>query len=230
MSWVEDLVVLDAVDLGDVDDLAGAVLEPGGVDDDVDGGRHLLADRPQRQLVAGHQHHGLEPPEHVLGAVGVTGRQRPVVTGGHRLEHVERLACSALADDDAVGAHVHRVPQQAPDRDLALALQVRGLDSSVITWSWRSWSSAASSIVTIRSSFGMNDERTLRVVVLPDPVPPDTNRLSRASMHAWRKSNISGVAVPNRMRSSTVYGVLRELADRDDRADQRERLDDGVHA
>ena len=65
---------------------------------------------------------------------------------------------------------------------------------------------------------------------MPEPVPPDTNRLSRASMHACRKSNISGVAVPNLMRSSTVYGVLRELADRDDRPDQRQRLDDGVDA
>ncbi len=62
-------------------------------------------------------------------------------------------------------------------------------------------------MVTMRSSFGMNDDRTFRVVVLPEPVPPDTKRLSRASMQPRRKSNISGVAVPNRIRSSTVYGV-----------------------
>ena len=81
-----------------------------------------------------------------------------------------------------------------------------GRDSSVTTCSWRSCSSAASSIVTIRSSFGMNDERTLRVVVLPEPVPPDTKMFNRASTHARRKSNMSAVAVPNRMRSSTVKG------------------------
>ena len=86
-----------------------------------------------------------------------------------------------------------------------------GRDSSVITCSWRSWSSAASSIVTIRSSFGMNDDRTLRVVVLPEPVPPETKRLRRASMQARRNSNISGVAVPKRIRSSTVYGVVENL-------------------
>ena len=57
----------------------------------------------------------------------------------------------------------------------------------------------------------MNDESTLRVVVLPEPVPPETKRLSRASMHACRNSNISGVAVPNRIRSSTVYGVCENL-------------------
>src|SRR4051794_38752333 len=81
-----------------------------------------------------------------------------------------------------------------------------GRDSRVTTCSCRSWSSAASSIVTIRSSFGMNDDSTLSVVVLPEPVPPDTKTLRRASTHAFRKSNISGVAVPNRIRSSTVNG------------------------
>ena len=82
-----------------------------------------------------------------------------------------------------------------------------GRDSSVTTCSWRSWSSAASSIVTIRSSFGMNDERTLSVVVLPEPVPPDTKMFRRASTHARRNSNISGVEVPKRIRSSVVNGL-----------------------
>ena len=86
-----------------------------------------------------------------------------------------------------------------------------GRDSSVITCSWRSWSSAASSIVTMRSSLGMKPDSTLSVVVLPEPVPPETNRFSRASMHARRNSNISGVAVPNRMRSSTVYGRVENF-------------------
>ena len=86
-----------------------------------------------------------------------------------------------------------------------------GRDSSVTTCSWRSCSSAASSIVTIRSSFGMNDERTLRVVVLPEPVPPETKMFRRASTQARRKSNMSAVAVPNRIRSSTVNGEAENL-------------------
>ena len=49
-----------------------------------------------------------------------------------------------------------------------------GRASSVTTCSWRSWSSAASSIVTMRSSSGMKDESTLSIVVLPEPVPPET--------------------------------------------------------
>ena len=81
-----------------------------------------------------------------------------------------------------------------------------GRDSSRTTWGWRSCSSAASSIVTIRSSSGMNPDSTFSAVVLPEPVPPDTNTLSRARTQALRKSNISAVAVPNPIMSSTVIG------------------------
>ena len=65
-----------------------------------------------------------------------------------------------------------------------------GRDSSRSTWSWCSWSSAASSMVTMRSSVGMNDESTLSVVVLPEPVLPDTTMLSRPLTQAARKSAV----------------------------------------
>ena len=90
----EDLVVLDPVDLGDVDDLARAVVEPGGVDDEVDGRGDLLADGAQRHLVAGHEDHRLEAPEHVRRAVRVAGRERAFLAGGHGLDHVQGLARS----------------------------------------------------------------------------------------------------------------------------------------
>ena len=70
----------------------GAVLEARLVDDQVDGGGDLLADRPQRQVDAGHQDHRLEAGEHVARAVGVAGGHRAVVAGVHGLEHVQRLA------------------------------------------------------------------------------------------------------------------------------------------
>ena len=120
----QDLVVLDPVDLGDVDDLAGPVLQASRVDDQVDRRGDLLADRPQGQLVARHQDHRLEAAEHVLRGVRVAGRQRAVMSGRHGLEHVQRLTGTTLADDDPVGPHVHRVPQQALDRDLAFAFEV----------------------------------------------------------------------------------------------------------
>ena len=89
--------------------------------------------------------------------------------------------------------------------------RLAGRDSSVITCSCRSWSSAASSIVTIRSSFGMNEDSTFRKVVLPDPVPPETKTFRRASMQHRRNSNISGVDVPKPIRFSTVYGVFENF-------------------
>ena len=88
-----------------------------------------------------------------------------------------------------------------------------GRDSSRTTWSCWSWSSAASSMVTMRSSVGMNDDSTLRVVVLPAPVPPETTTLSRPRTQASRKS-----AVARRQRAELDQVVDRqrvggELAD-----------------
>ena len=105
-----------------------------------------------------------------------------------------------------------------------------GRDSSVTTCSWRSWSSAASSIVTIRSSFGMNDDSTLSVVVLPEPVPPETKMLRRASTHALEELEHLGRrgAEPDQVVDRERRGG--ELPDGDDRADQRQRRDDGVDA
>ena len=120
-----DDVALHADDLGDVGDPARAVLEARLVHDQVDRGGDLLADRADRQVHAGHQHHGLEAGERVARAVGVHRADRAVVAGVHRLQHVERRGVADLADDDAVGAHAQRVADQVADRDLALALDVR---------------------------------------------------------------------------------------------------------
>ena len=121
----QDLVIVDPVDLGDVDDLARPVLESGGVDDQVDRRGDLVADRAEGQLVAGHQDHRLEPSQHVRRRVRVTGRERPVLAGRHRLEHVQRLARATLPDDDPVGPHVEGIAEQVADGDLALTLDVR---------------------------------------------------------------------------------------------------------
>jgi len=83
-----------------------------------------------------------------------------------------------------------------------------GRDSRVTTCSWRSWSSAASSTVMMRSSFGMNDERTLRSWSCPNGTTGHED--VQASFYAGaQKSNISGVEVPKRIRSSTVNGEAR---------------------
>jgi hypothetical protein len=62
--------------------------------------------------------------QRVARRVGVHGRQRPVVAGVHRLEHVERFLAADLADDDAVGPHAQRVDDELALADRALALDV----------------------------------------------------------------------------------------------------------
>ena len=103
-----------------------------------------------------------------------------------------------------------------------------GRDSSRTTWSCLSWSSAASSMVTIRSSEGMKEERTFRVVVLPAPVPPDTTTLSRPRTHASRKSAVLSLSEPNLIRSFTVNGSAANLRMVSDAAVDGQRGYDGV--
>ena len=79
-----------------------------------------------------------------------------------------------------------------------------GRDSRVMTCScWRR-TSAASSIVTIRSVAGMNPDRALSSVVLPDDVPPETRMLRRARTAAARNCIMSAVQLRDRARSWTV--------------------------
>ena len=47
------------------------------------------------------------------------------MTGIHRLQHIERLAASDFADDDAIRAHTESILHKVSDRDRALALYIR---------------------------------------------------------------------------------------------------------
>ena len=60
-------------------------------------------------------------------------RERAVVAGVHRLQHVERLAAAALADDDAVGPHAQRVAHEVADRYSPLPSMFGGRVSSETT-------------------------------------------------------------------------------------------------
>ena len=71
-----------------------------------------------------------------------------------------------------------------------------GRASSRSTWRWLSWSSAASSIVTIRSWSGMADESAFSSVVFPEPVPPEMSTFSCAWMQRLRKSTDSSLIEP----------------------------------
>ena len=52
----------------------------------------------------------------------------------------------------------------------------------------------------------MSPLMALRVVVLPEPVPPEITMLSRPTTVARKKSATRWVNVPKRMRSASVYG------------------------
>src|SRR5262245_24071132 len=120
----DDDVAFHALDLGDVRDLPGAVLEAALVDDQVDRRGDLLADGADREVDAGHEDRRLEARQPVARAVGVAGRHRAVVARVHGLEHVQRLTGAALSDDDPVGPHPEGVPDELADRDRALAFDV----------------------------------------------------------------------------------------------------------
>ena len=200
------------------------------MDDEVDGRGDLLADRAQRQLIPGHEDHGLEPAEHVRGGVRVTGRQRTVLTGRHGLEHVQRLAGTALPDDDAVGAHVQGVAQQVPDRDLARALDVRRArlerhDVDLTELQLRG-------VLDRDDPLVLGDERGQDV---------EGRRLARAraagheDIQPGPDAGVQEVEHLGRRRAEPDEVVHRDwlgwkLPDGDDRPDQRERFDDRIHA
>jgi hypothetical protein len=59
-------------------------------------------------------------------------------------------------------------------------------------------------MVMMRSRCGMKPERTLSIVVLPVPVPPETRMLRRSTTQARRNMAAAGVIEPSSIRSSIV--------------------------
>ena len=146
------------------------------------------------------------------GRVGVAGRHRAVVAGVHGLEHVERLAAAALADDDAVGPHAQGVAHQLADGDGALALDVRRarLERDHVLLA----ELQLGRVLDGDDALVVGDERREDV---------EHRRLARAG--AARDEDVEarldarlagsrtspGVAVPKRIRSSTVKGEAANL-------------------
>src|SRR5262249_41705737 len=121
-----DDVTFHSGQFGHAEKTATTVREPANLNDDVDRRGDLIACRSRRDIDAAHADHLLDARQRVARRVGVDRRHRSLVTGVHRLQHVERLARPDLADDDAVRPHAQRVLDQIPLADLALALDVGG--------------------------------------------------------------------------------------------------------
>ena len=86
-----------------------------------------------------------------------------------------------------------------------------GRASRLITCLCDRRSSAASSIVTMRSRSGMNEDSTFSIVVLPVPVPPETSTFSLPSTQASRNAAAWWESVPKAIRSSIVSGSRENL-------------------
>ena len=104
-----------------------------------------------------------------------------------------------------------------------------GRVSSRTTWRCRSISSAASSMVTMRSLSEMKPESTFSSVVLPAPVPPETMTFSRQATAASRKSSIGCVSASRSTRSCAPSDRCGSGGSRG-RAVEGQRRDDGVDA
>ena len=89
-------------------------------------------------------------------------------------------------------------------------------------------SSAASSIVTTRSPAGMKAESAASVVVLPLPVPPRDEQVAPGPHGRASSSSVSASSVPSAHEVVARQRLRGEAPDRERRAVERERRDDGV--
>ncbi len=103
-----------------------------------------------------------------------------------------------------------------------------GRVSSRTTCSCCSCSSAASSIVTMRSALEMKLDSVLSSVVFPEPVPPEMMMFSRALMAPSSSITISGVKALKLSRSSSFSGLEPKRRMETAGTVQGQRRNDGV--
>ena len=120
-----DDVAFHAGDLRDTGHFARAVAETRLLNDDLNRGGDLVAHGALGKVDSAHPDHRFHARQRVARRVGMDGRQRPVVTRIHRLEHVERFLAADLAHDDAIGSHTQRIDDKLALAHGALAFDVR---------------------------------------------------------------------------------------------------------
>jgi hypothetical protein len=80
---------LHALNFGDMCDPAASVTQTGYLDNQVNGGRYLLAYGPQGEVHPGHEDQRFKSGNGIARSVSVNGGQRAIVAGVHGLEHVQ---------------------------------------------------------------------------------------------------------------------------------------------
>ena len=86
----------------------------------------LLSYGRRWQFEPGHHYHIFESREGVARIIGVTCCHRSVVTGIHRLQHIESFRAAALSYDDAVRAHSQGIDYEVAYSNSPLSFDVGG--------------------------------------------------------------------------------------------------------
>src|SRR6516165_11699062 len=206
-----DDVAFHPGNLADADNAPAAVGKSLKLHDEMDGRSDLTADARDRHRQAGHADHLLQPLHRVARVVGMDGGHRPFMAGVHGLEHVECFLAAAFADQNAVGRMRRAFLTSSRWRISPLPSVFAGRVSIRQMCGNCSCSSAASSIVMIRSSGGMNADSALSIVVLPLPVPPDTISEMRPFTAASSTSTICGRIALTSTRRSIENGRLENF-------------------
>ena len=118
-------LIFHARDFSDARNPARAVGQPRHLNHQMQGRRNLFPDRARRQRGAGEQHHRFDSGQRVTWRVGVNRGQRALVTGVHRLQHIERLTGTHFTDDDPIRTHAQRVLDQIACEYFTAAFRVR---------------------------------------------------------------------------------------------------------
>ena len=211
-------------DLDHLGDAAAATPTAPDVHHDVE--RRLDGSRtaPEREVTAALEHHDLQPPQRVERAVGVARGERAVVAGAHGHHHVEGLRPTDLADDEAIGPHAQRSPHEIADGHLAGALGAARPGLQPHDVGAGSDSSAASSMVMIRSPGAATPARALSSVVLPAEVGPADQDVGPRPHRGFQQLDDRGRG-ERRQRD----GGRRELPDGEAGPVDGQRGHDGVH-
>ena len=119
-----DDVAFHPHDFGDMGDLARAIAQTRGLDDDVNRSADHFANGARWQRKAAHGDHGFKSRQRFARVVGVQRAHRAVVAGVHGLQQVEGFRSADFADDDAFRSHTQAVAYQIAHGDLAFAFEV----------------------------------------------------------------------------------------------------------
>ena len=120
----DDRVLLHAHDLGNGCHFTRATRQAVDLHNQVDRAGNLCSHRTQWHIKAAHHDHRLETSDRVTRRVRMACGQRTIVTGVHRLEHIERFSTTTFADDDPVGTHTQAVSHEVGRRNSAFAFDV----------------------------------------------------------------------------------------------------------